>query len=61
METVTEATRWPVILSSQAVNLPPCAIPEHGPDTPRRTKDVKRLGEAIIVDQARVDGEDAHK
>ena len=42
-------------------NLPPCAISEHGLDTPGRAEDVQRLGEAVVVDQARVDGEDAHE
>lgn len=44
-----------------SVNLPPCAISEHWSDTPRRAEDIERLGEAVIVNQARVDGEDAHK
>lgn len=39
----------------------PRAIPEHGLDTPRRAEDVERLGEAVVVNQARVDGEGAHK
>ena len=42
-------------------NLPPRAISEHGLDTPGRAKDVQRLGEAVVIDQARVDGEDAHE
>ena len=42
-------------------NLLPCAISEHGLDAPRRTEDVERLGEAVVVNQARVDGEDAHE
>lgn len=42
-------------------NLLPGAVPEHGLDAPGRAEDVERLGEAVIVDQARVDGEDAHK
>ena len=42
-------------------NLPPCAISEHRLDTPGRAEDVQRLGEAVVIDQARVDGEDAHE
>lgn len=42
-------------------NLLPCAISEHGPDTPRRAKDVESLGEAIVVNKTRVNGEDAHE
>lgn len=45
----------------QAVNLLPRAISEHRLDTPRGSKDVKRFGEAVIVDQAGVDGEYAHE
>lgn len=30
-------------------------------DAPRRAEDVERLGEAVVVDQARVDGEDAQE
>lgn len=52
---------WPASDLSLPVNLLPRAISEHGSDTPRRTKDVERLGEAVVVNQARVDGEDAHK
>lgn len=39
----------------------PRAISEHGPNAPGRAEDVERLGEAVVVDQARVDGEDAHE
>lgn len=42
-------------------NLPPRAISEHGLDTPGGAEDVQRLGEAVIIDQARIDGEDAHE
>lgn len=38
----------------------PGAISEHGPDTPGRAEDVERLGEAVVVNEARVDGEDPH-
>lgn len=43
------------------MNLPPCAISEHGSDTPRRAEDVESLGEAVVVNEARVNGEDAHE
>lgn len=33
---------------------------EHGFHTPPRAKDVDGLGEAVVVYQARVDGEQAH-
>lgn len=45
----------------QAINLLPRAVSEHRLDTPRGAKDVKRFGETVIVDQAGVDGEDAHE
>lgn len=34
---------------------------KHGPDTPSRAKHIKRLGEAIVVNDACVDGKDPHK
>lgn len=39
----------------------PGAISEHGPDTPGRAEDVERLGKAVVVNKARVDGEDPHE
>lgn len=60
MKSATEATRTGGG-ASLSVNLLPRAISEHGSDTPRRAEDVERLGEAVVVNQARVDGEDAHK
>lgn len=44
-----------------SVNLLPCAISEHGLDTPRRAKDVESLGEAVVINHPRVNGEDAHE
>lgn len=44
-----------------SINLLPRAISEHGLDTPRRAEDVERLGEAVVVNQARVNGEDTHE
>lgn len=61
VEVVIEVFRWAASTPRQAINLLPCAIPEHRLDAPRGPKDVKRLGEAVIVDQAGVDGEDAHE
>lgn len=46
---------------SLSVNLLPCAISEHGLDTPRRAEDVESLGEAVVVNQTRVNGEDSHE
>ena len=34
---------------------------EHGPDAPARAEDVEGLGEAVVVDDARIDGEQAHQ
>lgn len=34
---------------------------EHGPDAPARAKQVEGLGEAVVVDDAGVDREDAHQ
>lgn len=40
---------------------PICSIlAKHRPDTPGRAERIERLGEAVIVDGARVDGEDPH-
>lgn len=43
------------------MNLLPRAISEHGLDAPGRAKDVESLGEAVVVNEARVNGEDAHE
>lgn len=43
------------------MNLLPRAISKHGPDAPRRAEDVEGLGEAVVVNEARVNGEDAHE
>ena len=43
------------------MHLLPCAVSKHGPDAPRRAKDVESLGEAVVVNEARVNGEDAHE
>lgn len=34
---------------------------EHGPHAPAGAEDVQRLGEAVVVDDAGVDGEDPHQ
>lgn len=34
---------------------------EHGPDAPAGAEDVERLGEAVVVDDPRVHGEEAHE
>lgn len=38
----------------------PLLIGEHGLDAPSGAKDVERLGETVVVNQAGVDGEKAH-
>lgn len=53
--------RWPGSNPPLSVNLLPRAISEHGPDAPRRAEDVESLGEAVVVNEARVNGEDAHE
>lgn len=34
---------------------------EHGPDTPAGAKHIQRLGEAVVVNDPGVDGEDSHE
>lgn len=48
-------------MPQQPINLLPRAVSEHRLDAPRGAKDVKRFGEAVVVDQAGIDGEDAHE
>ena len=39
----------------------PHASLEHGVDAPARSEQVEGLGEAVVVDEAGVDGEHAHQ
>lgn len=41
-------------------NIRPLLTGEHGLDAPARAEDVERFGEAIVVNEARVDGEEPH-
>ena len=42
-------------------NLRPVVYIEHRPYAPGWPKDIKRLGKAVIIDEASVDGEHAHQ
>lgn len=58
-----ETTRiFPVILGkSRSTNLRPVCFREHGPNTPAWAEHVERFGEAVVVDEPRVNGEGPHQ
>lgn len=48
-------------LSGSQLYSRPVAPGEHGPHTPGGAEHVEGLGEAVVVDEASVDGEESHQ